>query len=373
MYYKRFKDSNISALGFGGLRLPIEKENPNRIDRAEAQKVIDAAMSCGINYFDTAHMYQNGDSERFLGEALKKYPRDSYYLATKFHAETKQDIAATFEEQLHRCQVDYFDFYLLHGLDEDNVSLYMDKEKNYLGYLLKQKEAGRIRNLGFSAHAAPETLEQILNWYDGFDMALIQINYVDWTHLQAKKQYEVLTAHNIPVWVMEPMKGGRLSVLNEKAAAILKEKCPDKSIASWGFRFLMNWPNVQTVLSGMSTVEQVLDNANTFKEYAPLNENEMEVLWKAKNAFMDDLGIPCSACRYCCLTCPADLDIPLLIRGYNEKKVSGNTWRVAFFDSAKSASNCVQCGACLKMCPQKIDIPQIMRKMSENKTQMSLK
>lgn len=367
MYYKKFKDKNISVLGFGGLRLPMEKNNPNRIDRAEAQKVIDTAIANGINYFDTAHMYQDGDSERFLGEALKKYPRDSYFLASKFHAENRTDIAATFEEQLKRCQVEYFDFYLMHGVDEDNMSLYMDKEKGYLEYLLQQKKAGRIRSLGFSSHTTPEKLEEFLSWYDGFDMALLQINYVDWTHLDAKRQYEVLTAHNIPIWVMEPMKGGRLAALNESAGNILKEKCPEKSIASWGFRFLMGLLNVQTVLSGMSTVEQVLDNVKTFETYQPLTENELETLWKAKDAYMDDMGIPCSACRYCCPTCPAKLDIPLLIRGYNEKKISGNNWRVAFLDSAKSASECLQCGSCLKMCPQKIDIPEIMRQISDTK------
>lgn len=245
------------------------------------------------------------------------------------------------------------------------MHLYMDEEKGYLSYLLEQKKAGRIRNLGFSSHTTPEKLEEFLSWYDGFDMALLQINYVDWTHLDAKGQYEVLTRHHIPVWVMEPMKGGRLAVLNESAASILKAKCPDKSIASWGFRFLMGLPNVQTVLSGMSTVEQVLDNAQTFENYDPLAEDELDVLWKAKDVYIGDMGIPCSACRYCCPTCPAQLDIPLLIRGYNEKKMSGNNWRVAFLDSAKNASECLQCGACVKMCPQKIDVPEIMKKISE--------
>ena len=364
MYYKKFKDIEISVLGFGGLRLPVEKGNPDRIDRAEAQKIIDTAIEKGINYFDTAHMYQNGDSERFLGETLKKYPRESYYLASKFHAENKTDIAATFEEQLERCQTEYFDFYLMHGVDEDNMILYMDEKKGYLDYLLQQKEAGRIRYLGFSSHTTPEKLEEFLNWYDGFDMALLQINYVDWNHLDAKGQYEVLTRHNIPVWVMEPMKGGRLSILNEKASKILKEKRPDRSVSSWGFRFLMSLPNVQTVLSGMSEVEQVLDNAKTFAEYDPLDDGELETLWRAKDAYIEDMGVPCSACRYCCPTCPAGLDIPLLIRGYNEMKMSDSNWRVAFLESAKSAAECIQCGACAKMCPQKINVPEIVKKIS---------
>lgn len=274
MRYKDFKGESISTLGLGGLRFPMEKDNPSRIDRAEAQKIVDAAISCGINYFDTAYSYQNGDSERFLGEALSKYPRDSYYLATKFYVAYSTDIEAVFEEQLKRCNVDYFDFYLFHCLDEGTIGAYTDQNRDYLGYLLKQKKAGRIRNIGFSSHALPDTLERFLDWNDQFDMALIQLNYLDWTLLNAKRQYELLTEHGIPVWVMEPMKGGRLSTLNEKASAILKSISPGRSISSWGFRFLQGLPNVQTVLSGMSTIEQVLDNARTFEKFDPLSETE---------------------------------------------------------------------------------------------------
>ena len=365
MYYKKFQGIQISALGMGGLRLPMEHGNPNRIDRAEAQKVIDAAMDGGINYFDTAYTYQNGDSELFLGEALSKYPRDSYYLATKFYVAASSNICGVFEEQLRRCRTDYFDFYLLHGMDENYISAYMDEKKNYLGYLLEKKKAGRIHYLGFSSHAAPDTLERFLNWYDGFDMALIQLNYLEWTMLDAKRQYEILTAHGIPVWVMEPLKGGRLSTLNQEAVDILKCVAPERSISSWAFRFLMGLPNVRTVLSGMSAIEQVLDNVKTFECHAPLNEQEQQALQQAISVFMRDLGVPCSGCRYCCATCPAELDIPLLIKGYNEQNVSGETWRVADLAHRKHGpEECLQCGACLKHCPQKIDIPGIMRKFA---------
>lgn len=367
MRYKDFKGVKISTLGFGGLRLPAVPDDANTIDRMEAQKVIDTAMANGINYFDTAYTYQNGDSERFLGEALKKYPRDSFYFATKYNAEANSDIEAAFEEQLERCQMDYFDFYLFHCVEEISIDAYTDPKNDYLSYLLKQKENGRIRNLGFSSHAKPETLGRFLQWYDGFDMALIQLNYVDWTLLEAKEQYEILTRHHIPVWVMEPMKGGRLSSLDEASCKILKEAAPDKSISSWGFRFLMTLPNVQTVLSGMSDIDQVLDNVQTFSEMEPLSEEEMEVLWKAKEVFMDALGVPCSACRYCCDTCPAELDIPLLIQAYNEKSISGRTWRLASLRKSKRPDLCVGCGECAKHCPQKIDIPQIMEKMKTKK------
>ncbi|MDO4573118.1 MAG: aldo/keto reductase [Clostridia bacterium] len=364
MYQKKFNGIPISALGMGCLRFPTEPGQPNRIDRAEAQKVIDAAVESGINYFDTAFIYQNGDSERFVGEALQKYPRKRYYLATKFYATPSADIEAVFAEQLRRCRTDYFDFYLLHGMDEACIAAHTDPQKDYLGFFLKQKAAGRIRYIGFSSHAAPDTLQKFLDWHDGFDMALIQLNYLDWTLLNAKRQYEILTERGIPVWVMEPLKGGRLSTLNDKACALLQAAAPDRSVSSWGFRFLMGLPNVQTVLSGMSSVQQVLDNAKTFEAPDPLSAAESETLRRAAAIFMEDLGVPCSACRYCCDTCPAGLDIPLLIKGYNERSVSGETWRIATLSNAKGAEHCLQCGICAKHCPQKIDIPAVMRKLA---------
>lgn len=360
MYYRNFQGNHISALGMGALRLPMEQDNPKRIDRIEAKKVIDLAYKGGINYFDTAYTYQNGDSERFLGEALSGYPRSSYYLATKFNSAVNPDIEGVFEEELNRLKTDYFDFYLFHGMDENHISGYMDKEKDYLTYLLRQKEAGRIRYLGFSSHGAPDTLTKFLDWYDGFDMALIQMNYLDWTLLEAKKQYEILTSRGIPVWVMEPLKGGRLSTLNQESAGILREAAPERSLSSWGFRFLMGLANVQTVLSGMSSEEQVLDNLKTFERQDPLSEAEQKALERASSAFLKDLGVPCSSCRYCCPVCPEKLDIPLLIKGYNERRISGETWRIASLSESAGPEKCRQCGACKKHCPQKIDIPQIM-------------
>lgn len=360
MYYREFKGKQISALGMGGLRLPTLPGEPNRIDRKKGQAVIDAAISSGINYFDTAYTYQNGDSERFLGEALSKYPRDSYFLATKFYAAYATDIEAVFEEQLRRCQTDYFDFYLLHGLDENYISAYMDEEKGYLAFLQKQKERGRICNIGFSSHAAPATLARFLDYYDGFDMALIQLNYIDWTVLNAKRQYELLAEHRIPVWVMEPLKGGRLSTLSPESAKILKNAAPERSLSSWGFRYLMGLSQVHTVLSGMSAVEQVLDNARTFAQEDRLSAAEQEALEQAKTVFLTALGVPCSACRYCCPSCPAELNIPLLIQGRNEMKVSGETWRLAELKHTKGPEHCLQCGTCLTYCPQKIRIPDVL-------------
>ncbi|MGI6009996.1 MAG: aldo/keto reductase [Ruminococcus sp.] len=363
MYTKTFKNEKISGLGLGGLRFPVDPDNPNHINRTKSREIVDTAMEWGINYFDTAYTYQNGDSERFLGEVLSAYPRESYYFATKFYGSPGKKIEIVFEEQMRRCGMEYFDFYLLHSMDENHIDDYMDREKGYLEYLLRQKEKGRIRYLGFSSHGAPKTLKRFLDWYDGFDMALIQLNYLDWTLLQAKEQYEILSSRQIPVWVMEPLKGGRLCKLNQEAENLLKGAAPDRSIESWAFRFLMGLPNVQTVLSGMSSAEQVRENAAAFAKIDPLNPKEKEILEKAGHAFIKDLGVPCSGCRYCCDTCPAQLDIPLLLQSYNEKRISGDTWRLEGLSKIKGADQCLQCGTCVTHCPQKIDIPAVMKKL----------
>ena len=365
MFYKEFKGNNISSLGLGVMRLPEDPENPGKFDREKGQEIIDRAIALGVNYFDTAHIYQKTDSEKFLGEALKKYPRESYYLATKFYGSRKRDIRKTFFEQLERLQTDYIDFYLLHCLEEDTFSLYTDPELDYLGFLRQMRKEGKIRYLGFSTHASPELLEKFLSYDDGFDMALMQLNFVDWNLLNAKGQYEILTRHGIPVWVMEPLKGGRLATLNEKACEILRQAEPQRSIPSWGFRYLMGLPNVQTVLSGMGSIEMVEDNCNTFSEYKALDEQEQDVLEKARTEFIGDLGVPCSGCRYCCDNCPEALDIPLLIQYYNEKSLGGEAWKIPGLEQAKGADACIGCGACMSHCPQKIDIPKIMESLKK--------
>lgn len=325
MFYKDFKGNKISTLGLGVMRLPNADGDPNKIDRVEGAKIIDRAMALGVNYFDTSHIYQNTDSERFLGETMKKYPRESYYLATKLYGSPTRDIRKTFAQQLERLQTEYVDFYLLHSLDDATFPIYTDPKLGYIEFLQQMRAEGKIRYLGFSTHISPEKLEQFLQYFDGFDMALMQLNFVDWDLLNGKRQYEILTAHGLPVWVMEPMKGGRLATLNDAACEILKEASPERGIPSWGFRYLMGLPNVQTVLSGMGSIEMLEDNAATFCEHKPLNEQEQAVLEKARQAYIGDLGVPCSGCRYCCDNCPQQLDIPLLIRAYNERSIAGKT------------------------------------------------
>lgn len=368
MFYKDFHGHKISGLGLGCMRFPTVEGDKNTIDREKAQKIVDAAIAGGINYFDTAHLYQRGDSERFLGEALKKYPRDSFYLATKFYGSQDRDIATTFEEQLARLQTDYVDFYLLHCLTDETVPFYTDRVKDYIGYLLEQKKAGRIRYLGFSTHATIPVLKRLLDYYDGFDMALMQLNYVDWTVQNAKEQYALLRSHGIPIWVMEPLKGSRLASLNDGCNAILKEASPDRSIASWSFRWLMGLEGVQTVLSGMTDEAVMADNLATFSKIDPLTEKERSALDRATQALFATLGVPCSACRYCCDGCPAGLDIPRLMGMYNECSITGETWRLPEPQGDVDPGACLQCGACTAHCPQRIDVPGIMQKLQEKLT-----
>jgi len=360
MIYKPFKDREVSMLGLGCLRFPLEAGSKNRIDRAETEKILDAAIAAGINYFDTAYIYQDGDSERVLGELLTKYPREKYMLATKFNPDPGVDIETAFKQELERCQTDYFDVYMFHNVDESHMDKYMGRPE-YLEFMLEMKKQGKARNIGFSTHACPENLEKFLNWYDGFDMALMQLNFLDWKHLNAKRQYEILTEHGIPVWVMEPLKGGNLLKMNAEALDILEKAAPGRSIPEWGFRFAMGFENVHTVLSGMSSVEMIEQNAKTFSELSPLTEAETDALMEAAKSIVQNMGVPCSACRYCCPTCPAELDIPLLLQGYNELRFTNKgNWRVNGLSDAKGPEACLQCGECLNHCPQKIDIPGTM-------------
>ncbi|HIU26187.1 MAG TPA: aldo/keto reductase [Candidatus Copromorpha excrementigallinarum] len=362
MYYRKFKDMKISALGIGSLHLPNIEGSPNTIDREAASRVIEAAFEAGINYIDTAHTYHNKDSEAFLGEVLQSYPRDSYYLASKFYVKDNPDLEEVFEEQLQRLGTDYLDFYLLHGIDETSLDLFTDRERNYMGLLEEKKKEGVIKNIGFSFHGTPETMKKLLHRCPSFDMALIQANYVDWRLLEAEGLYNILSEANIPVWVMEPLKGGILADFRGKAGRLLQSRYPESSCVSWAFRFLMGLPNVVTVLSGMASAEQIRENSKLFERPEPLGEEEKKVLEEAVSVFLDEMGVPCSSCRYCCSVCPAELDIPLIIKGYNEKRVSGETWRIAGLSTMeRGPSDCTGCGKCAARCPQKIDIPKIMR------------
>ncbi|MBN2393845.1 MAG: aldo/keto reductase [Anaerolineae bacterium] len=385
MIYKPFHELNISTLGMGNMRLPtVGGERSAPIDEAKARAIIEYAYEHGVNYFDTAYMYHGGESEKFVGKVLNQYPRESWHLASKMPGHmmrynngkltfvgylsdmTPTSPADIFEEQLEKCGVDYFDFYLLHNFCETAYDFYTDEDLGVVEYLLAQKEAGHIRHLGFSAHARAETIDKFLNWRDCFEFVQIQLNYLDWTLQDAKRKYEVITSHGIPVITMESCRGGRLASLNEKAEALLKKARPDDSIVSWAFRFLQSLPNVQVVLSGMTTMEQVVENVKLFSEPDPTTEEEKELLWQVVDTMVD--LVPCTACRYCCDVCPQGLDIPTLISMYNEASF-GNAFILHFTLDAMTEeelpSACLACGECKQVCPQGIDIPDIMSKFAE--------
>ena len=364
-----FKGLSLSRLGFGAMRLPLKEDKT--IDEEELQRMVDTAMAQGVNYFDTAYPYHGGLSETFLGKALSGYPRESWYLASKYPGHQiaeSYNPAEIFEEQLKKCGVEYFDFYLLHNVYENSIGVYMDPQWGILDYFKEQVKNGRIRHLGFSTHARPDTLEKFLDYAgDSMEFCQIQMNFLDWTLQDAKAKYELLSARGIPVWVMEPLRGGRLADLGEGTDMKLKCLRPQESIASWSFRWLQRFPNVKVVLSGMSSLAQMEDNIRTFSEGEAQTEAESALLASISEELKD--ALPCTRCRYCCDGCPMGLDIPMLIHAYNDVKYSGISTTVAMqFDALpedKLPSACIGCGACAAICPQGIDIPDALSKLSE--------
>ena len=365
MIQKPFQDISLSRLGMGNMRLPVEGGKDGApIDRARAQEIIDYAMSHGINYYDSAYDYHNGESEKFLGEALKKYPRDSYYLATKFLLFANADYKAVFEEQLQRLQTDHIDFYLLHAIFDNNCQAYLDS--GCIEYFLEQKKAGRIRYLGFSSHSSPETLTKMADHHQ-WDFAQLQLNYFDWQYGTTAAEYKVLEDRHIPIMVMEPVRGGRLAQLSSEAEAMLKEAHPDWSMASWALRWVKRLPQVQVILSGMSTLEQIKDNVSTFAEPEGLSDADVELLLRAAEAFKKQVSVPCTACRYCCDGCPMEINIPAFLSVYNSYKTDG-PWalnQMGGVDSVGKPVDCINCGACTEHCPQSINVPEIMAELAK--------
>lgn len=368
MIYRNFQDLKLSALGMGAMRLPVIDGDDARVDEAKTEEMIDYAMSQGINYYDTAWGYHNGNSELTVGRALQKYPRDSFFLADKFPGydlSNMDKVEEIFEEQLKKCQVEYFDFYLFHNVCEMNIDAYLDPKYGIYDYLIAQKKAGRIRHLGFSAHGSYEVVKRFLDAY-GRDMEFcqLQLNYLDWKFQGGKEKVELLKEWNIPVWVMEPLRGGRLASLAEKDETALKELRPDEKIPAWAFRFLQSVPSVTMVLSGMSSMEQLQENIRTYSEDKPLNEKEMETLLAIADGMLEKKILPCTACHYCVSHCPQELDIPELLALYNEHCFTEGGFiapmALSSYPKEKLPSACIGCGSCQAVCPQQIDIPEAM-------------
>ena len=368
MKYSEVCGERISMLAFGTMRMPQGKDG--ELDQEQIQAMTDYAIEHGVNYFDTAWPYHDGKSELAIGKALAKYPRESFYIADKFPGHqimSNYDCKVIFEKQLEKCGVDYFDFYLLHNVNELCWDVYNDPQWGILDYFIEQKKNGRIKHLGLSTHARSENLAQMLDYMgDNAEFCQIQLNYVDWTLQDAKAKVEELNKRNIPIWVMEPVHGGKLADLGDELNDKLRAIEPDASITSWAFRWLMAVPGVKVVLSGMSNMDQMKDNVNTFDNMAPLSDEE----WKMMLDVADNIkvGVPCTACRYCCDGCPMQLDIPMLLASYNDLKFQTTVTVGIHMDAVpkdKWPYQCIKCGACIRSCPQRIDIPTALAEFTE--------
>ena len=335
-------------------------------------RMVEYAMEHGVNYYDTAWGYHGEHSEEIMGEALRRYPRNSYYLADKFPGydlANMPKVKEIFETQLQRTGLDYFDFYLLHNVCEMNIEQYLDPQYGILDYIKEQKEAGLIKHLGFSCHGDLPVLKRFLEAYgDDMEFCQLQLNYFDWEFQRGRQKVELLKEYGIPVWVMEPVRGGKLVKLTEEREKILKELRPDEEIVAWAFRFLESQPEINMILSGMSDEQQLRDNIKTFEDSRPLNEKEMEAILKIADEMAAEKQVPCTACHYCVDHCPAGLDIPRLIELYNEHTLTKKAGLMAFiapmalgsYPDDKKPSACLHCRSCEQVCPQQIKISEVM-------------
>ncbi len=366
----------MKKLGMGMMRLPLRSEDRTDVDLELVKKIVDTFMERGFEYFDTAYLYHEYTSELVVKECLvKRYPRESFKLATKlptFSLEKAEDMPRIFNEQLEKCGVEYFDYYLLHNINSGDYGTACKLDA--FGFVRKLKEQGKVKHYGFSFHDTPELLEEILTAHPDVDFVQLQINYLDWdSHgVQSEKCWEVARKHGKPVIVMEPLKGGTLVNLPEEAAALLKAHRPDMSIPSWALRFAAGLDGVFMVLSGMNGLEQVEDNTKTIDDFRPLDEGELQTLKKATAAIKSTGAIACTVCRYCTENCPAVIPIPDYFSLYNLDVIEnrkGWTTQLNYYEnytrSHGKASDCIKCGACESHCPQHLPIRDLLVKVAE--------
>ena len=366
-----FHEMKVSGLGMGCMRFPLVNGNNAVVDETIAAEMIRACMEQGINYYDTAWGYHDGKSEEVMGRLLAPYPRESYYLASKFPGydlNNMDKVEEIFEEQLRRCQVEYFDFYLFHNVCEANINQYLDPKYGILDYLLKQKAAGRIRHLGFSTHGSIPVIERFLDAYgEHLEFCQIQLNWFDWLFQKGDRKVAMLNKRGLPIWIMEPLRGGRLAKLPDNYMEILEKAAPGRTPAEWGIRFLHGVPGVTVVLSGMSTMEQIQQNTAAFAQLNPLTEEEMEALMTVSRDMTSKKSVPCTACRYCTTHCPMELDIPRLLELYNENLYTGGNFLapliVSGLEENKRPSACSGCRSCEAVCPQEIKISEAIAEL----------
>ena len=360
--------STMPKLGFGLMRLP---EKDGVIDHEQVCRMVDNYMNAGMNYFDTAYVYHGGKSEVAAREALvKRYPRDSFMIATKLPAweiKKEEDIERIFNEQLERAGVDYFDFYLLHSIEDgSNYDTY--EKYDCFTWGLKKKEEGKIKHIGFSYHGSPELLVQVLDKHPEMEFVQIQLNYLDRTNpvVRSQELYEILHERNIPIIVMEPIRCGMLASFGPETEEKMKKVQPDKSIASWALRFVGSLPGVMTILSGMSSEDQMKDNIGTFTNFEPLTSEEFKVIDEVTSDILSVPQIGCTACKYCCDGCPMRISIPDVFRTINTLRRYPDDWRSKNFYAGVAsrggkASDCIGCGQCESVCPQHLPIIELMK------------
>ncbi len=368
MIYNNFCGNSVSALGMGCLRLPV---SDGVIDEAAVAEMFDYAITNGVNYFDTAWGYHGGQSETVVGKTLAKYPRESFYLATKFpgyDVSNMMKVKEIFARQLEKLGVSYFDYYLVHNVSEHSIDGYLDPELGVVDYLIEQKKAGVIRHLGFSVHGNADTFTRFMERYgDHMEFCQIQLNWIDWDFQNAKYKVEYLNERNIPIIVMEPLRGGKLVTLDEADAAKLKELRPDATVPEWSFRYIQSVPGVALTLSGMSNMDQLKGNIETFAANKPVSNSEKEILTEIGKKMVG--CVPCTSCRYCVDHCPMGLDIPHLLNLYNEQVFTGGGFLVPMalqkLDDDKKPAACIGCRSCEAVCPQVIKISEVMSDFTE--------
>ena len=387
----------VSLLGFGCMRWPMIDEDGQRvIDQEAVNEMVDYAIEHGINYFDTSPAYLMGQSEKAAGIALSRHPRDKYYIATKlsnFNNATPEASIQMYRDSFEQLKTDYFDYYLLHAIGSGGVAAFEQRyvQNGMMDFLIKEKEAGRIRNLGFSFHGAPGEFDELIGLHDSgkyhWDFVQIEMNFVDWNHADGRRNanasylYEELDKRGIPIVIMEPLLGGRLANVPEAIAAQMKEREPDKSVASWAFRFCGTYPRVMCTLSGMTNMDPLLDNVKTFTHFKPLTEEELDFLERMATQMMEYPTVNCTDCKYC-MPCPWGIDIPGIFKHYNTSVTEGRypqsqeqkdyrklkkAYLVSYdraIPTLRQAEHCIHCGECLSHCPQSIQIPRELQRIN---------